>query len=88
MTQPNSTPTVRGQCPACRGTSLFLGNGGHVTCARIDCPNPCAADDLLHSPASPLVTGTLKQLAAATATLTACLDEHVQAVRQAADRST
>lgn len=48
MTQPSPNPTVQGQCPACRGSSLFLGEGGHVTCARIDCPAPCAADDLLH----------------------------------------
>lgn len=41
-------PAVQGRCPACRRTSLFLGNGGHVTCARLDCPSPCAADDLLH----------------------------------------
>jgi len=39
---------VQGRCPACRGASLFLGSGGHVTCARLGCPNPCAADDLLH----------------------------------------
>lgn len=39
---------VQGHCPACRGTSLFLAAGGHVTCRRIDCPNPTAADELLH----------------------------------------
>ena len=39
---------VQGHCPACRGTSLFLGTGGYVTCARLDCPNPTAADELLH----------------------------------------
>lgn len=48
MTQPSPNPTVQGRCPACRGASLFLGSGGHVTCARIDCPDPSAADDLLH----------------------------------------
>ncbi|MFF8412874.1 DUF6085 family protein [Streptomyces omiyaensis] len=86
MTQPSSNPTVQGQCPACRGTSLFLGAGGHVTCARIDCPNPTAADDFLHSSAAPLVTGTLTHLAEATATLTARLDDHVRAVQAAANR--
>jgi hypothetical protein len=40
--------TVQGRCPACSGSSLFLGDGGHVTCSRSDCPDPCAADDLLH----------------------------------------
>lgn len=41
-------PIVQGRCPACRGASLFLGSGGHVTCARLDCPDPCAADNWLH----------------------------------------
>ena len=41
-------PTVQGRCPACRGASLFLGAGGHVTCSRLDCPNPVAVDDMLH----------------------------------------
>ena len=41
-------PLVQGRCPACNGASLFLGSGGYVTCARLDCPNPTAADDLLH----------------------------------------
>ncbi|WP_282790867.1 DUF6085 family protein [Streptomyces sp. CC224B] len=39
---------VQGRCPACRSASLFLGAGGHVTCARLDCPDPSAADELLH----------------------------------------
>lgn len=46
-------PIVRGRCPACRGQSLFLGSGGHITCARLDCPNPCAADDQLHADPTP-----------------------------------
>jgi hypothetical protein len=41
-------PIVQGRCPACGRASLFLGNGGHVTCSIIDCPNPSEADDLLH----------------------------------------
>lgn len=41
-------PHVQGRCPACNRTSLFLGSGGHVTCARLDCPNPTLADDQLH----------------------------------------
>ncbi|MGW5582845.1 DUF6085 family protein [Streptomyces sp. NPDC003857] len=39
--------TVQGHCPACGWTSLFLAHGGHVTCSRLECPNPCAADELL-----------------------------------------
>lgn len=41
--------TVQGRCPACGWTTLFLGDGGHVTCSRLECPNPSAADDLLHT---------------------------------------
>ncbi|MFC9987894.1 hypothetical protein ACFXKV_04485 [Streptomyces globisporus] len=40
-------PDVQGHCPACGAASLFLGEGGHVTCARIECPAPDAADDML-----------------------------------------
>lgn len=41
-------PTVAGTCSACGRASLFLGSGGHVTCARIDCPDPTCIDDLLN----------------------------------------
>lgn len=41
-------PLVAGHCPACRGSGLFLAVDGHVTCARPDCPDPAAADGLLH----------------------------------------
>lgn len=38
---------VTGRCPACRGDSLHVMDGGHITCSRLDCPNPTAADILL-----------------------------------------
>lgn len=38
--------SVAGYCPVCGG-SLFLGDGGHVTCRRVDCPRPTAVDELL-----------------------------------------
>lgn len=41
-------PLVKGRCPACGTSGLFLGDGGYVTCSLIDCPNPSAADELLH----------------------------------------
>lgn len=41
-------PRVAGRCPACNGASLFAGKGDHVTCARLDCPDPCAVDKVLH----------------------------------------
>lgn len=44
---PDLYPTVQGRCPACRGSSLFLGSGGYVTCARADCPDPEAATRML-----------------------------------------
>ncbi|WP_435610874.1 hypothetical protein [Streptomyces sp. C10-9-1] len=40
-------PLVQGRCPACGSASLFLGDGGYVTCSRIDCPEPDAASTLL-----------------------------------------
>jgi len=40
-------PDVKGMCPSCGSRSLFLGNGGHVTCSWIECKDPCAADKLL-----------------------------------------
>jgi hypothetical protein len=45
--------TVQGRCPACGWTSLFLGDGGYVTCSRLDCPSPSAADQLLHGETPP-----------------------------------
>lgn len=39
---------VSGVCPACEGSSLFLGDSGHVTCSSAGCPEPTAADRLLH----------------------------------------
>ncbi|MFD5814380.1 hypothetical protein [Streptomyces sp. NPDC127038] len=40
-------PQVQGHCPACGRASLFLGFGGHVTCATSDCRNPASADEVL-----------------------------------------
>lgn len=38
---------VQGRCPACNSASLFLADGGYITCSWIDCPNPDAAASLL-----------------------------------------
>lgn len=46
-------PLVKGRCPACNGNSLFLGSGGYVTCSRLDCTDPSAADQLLHGETPP-----------------------------------
>lgn len=38
---------VRGKCPKGCGDTLFLGDGGYVTCSFASCPDPSAASDLL-----------------------------------------
>lgn len=45
------TNDVAGFCPTCGHGVLMLGDGGHVVCTLIDCPNPDAADELLHAAA-------------------------------------
>ncbi|CAM5620373.1 hypothetical protein [Streptomyces aurantiogriseus] len=40
-------PLVKGNCPACRHASLFLGTGGYPTCANHECPEPDAATTVL-----------------------------------------
>lgn len=39
---------VQGLCPMGCGRTLFLADGGHVTCSWHECPRPSAADELLH----------------------------------------
>ncbi|MEV5915753.1 hypothetical protein AB0M00_43585 [Streptomyces chartreusis] len=40
-------PLIKGNCPACRRASLFLGTGGYPTCSNADCPEPDAATTVL-----------------------------------------
>lgn len=40
-------PKVQGKCPSCGRTSLFVGVGGYVTCASLECADPVAATKLL-----------------------------------------
>ena len=40
-------PLVKGRCPACGLASLFLGEGGYVTCSVLECREPDAAATLL-----------------------------------------
>ena len=40
-------PKVDGYCPMGCGPTLFLGEGGYVTCSWHACPNPSAVADLL-----------------------------------------
>lgn len=37
-------PLVKGRCPSCHGQSLFLGEGGYVTCSYLSCPDPSVAN--------------------------------------------
>lgn len=34
------------RCPACERLSLFVGEGGYVTCGNLECPNPDYEDAL------------------------------------------
>lgn len=36
-------PLVQGYCPMGCGQTLFLGEGGFITCATLECPRPDAA---------------------------------------------
>lgn len=47
---------VEGFCPACGHGVLMLGEGGHVVCTLMDCPNPNAADELLRGVTTPPIT--------------------------------
>ena len=38
---------VAGYCPMGCGTTLFLAEGGHITCSYQGCPNPSAVDEIL-----------------------------------------
>lgn len=40
MSEPEPFPRVQGRCPVCRSQSLFLAEGGYVTCGWHTCPNP------------------------------------------------
>lgn len=38
---------IKGRCPMGCGETLFVGQGGYVTCSYIHCPDPAAASRLL-----------------------------------------
>ncbi len=44
-------PWVKGVCPACHSRTLFVGDGGYITCSYIPCPDPGAAGKLLEDTA-------------------------------------
>lgn len=41
---------VQGYCPLGCGQTLFVGDGGYVTCSYSECPRPDAASDILLDP--------------------------------------
>ncbi|MGC9540200.1 DUF6085 family protein [Streptomyces sp. UG1] len=38
---------IQGHCPACGWSTLFVGDGGYLTCSRLECPQPDAAHRIL-----------------------------------------
>jgi hypothetical protein len=38
---------IAGYCPMGCGETLFLADGGHITCSYLHCPEPTAVDQLL-----------------------------------------
>lgn len=38
---------VQGRCPACGLTTLFVGDGGYITCSNVDCPRPDLVNELI-----------------------------------------
>jgi hypothetical protein len=37
---------IETRCPACHSGSLFVGSGGHVTCASLSCPEPSLESEI------------------------------------------
>jgi hypothetical protein len=44
-------PEIKGYCPMGCGSTLFLGEGGFVTCSWINCPDPEAVTKILEGAA-------------------------------------
>lgn len=42
-----SEPFIQGYCPMGCGRTLFVADGGHITCSYVYCPRPTAVDELL-----------------------------------------
>lgn len=40
-------PQIEGRCFACGGQTLFVGEGGYITCSYLSCPNPSAVNQVL-----------------------------------------
>ena len=38
--QSDTDEWLKMKCPACNGKTLFVGNGGYLTCSLVDCPEP------------------------------------------------
>ena len=68
---------VVGVCPLGCGRTLFLGDGGYVTCSWVRCPNRAAASELLEQAATraPLLDLTEEELRLVADELTLAADE-------------
>lgn len=40
-------PFIQGRCPACGLASVFVAEGGYLTCSNLGCTRPEAPDELL-----------------------------------------
>ena len=45
--EPITPANVKGRCPMGCGETLFLGEGGYVTCSLAECPDPASASEIL-----------------------------------------
>jgi hypothetical protein len=66
--EPRPTPVIRvaGFCPMGCGATLFVGEGGYITCSWVECPRPDAVAEILEDRRE---TEHLVELQAATFTL-------------------
>ena len=56
----NENGRITNRCPSCGHQTLFVGNGGYLTCSWLGCKAPSLVSDLLprdptHSPVSALL---------------------------------
>lgn len=42
----NCQQRISNRCPACGNQTLFIAEGGWLTCSWLKCPNPCAIGDI------------------------------------------
>lgn len=48
IAQQDRLSRIKTPCPACKHSSLIIGNGGWLVCGNLECSNPGAIDQLAH----------------------------------------